>query len=120
MAKEKELKDILNGFKVLGDVVGAAIVRRDGLMICSGLPQEINSRAISAMSAAMVGTGETVSKELAIGEFNQVVVESKKGKLISVGAGEDAIFTALIREEANMGLILLEMERAAKKLGRII
>ena len=120
MAKEQELKDILDGFKALGDVIGAAIVRRDGLMICSGLPQEINSRAVSAMSAAMVGTGETVSKELDIGNLKQIVVESKKGKLVSVGAGEDAIFAALVRENANIGLIMLEMERAAKKLGRII
>lgn len=119
-SKEKDLRVVIDEFESLGNVIGSAVVRRDGLMIISGLPKEVNSKAVAAMAAAMVGTGETASKELDIGRLSQVIVESQKGKLISVGAGENSIFTALIREKANMGLILLEMEKAAKKIGRII
>ncbi len=120
MTKEQELREIIDKFEELGDVIGSAVVRRDGLMIISGLPSEINSNAVAAMLAAMVGTGETVSRELEIGTLKQVVVESKKGKLVSVGAGEDAIFGALVREKANMGLILMELERSAKRIEKII
>lgn len=118
--KEEELKKVLDEFETVGDVIGSAVVRRDGLMIVSGLPKETNSKAVAAMAAAIVGTGETASKELSIGELNQVVVESQKGKLISLGAGQDAIFTALVRDRANMGLVLMQMERASKKIMRII
>ncbi len=89
-------------------------------MILSSLPEAVNSKAVAAMAAAIVGTGETASKELSIGVLNQVVVESGSGKLVSVGAGSDAILAVLIKPKANMGLILMNMERAAKKIARII
>lgn len=118
--KEEELKKILDDFESIGNVIGSAVVRRDGLMIISGLPDEINSKAVAAMAAAIVGTGETASNELDIGELNQVVVESASGKLISIGAGPDAIFTALVKPKANMGLILMNMERSTKKISVVI
>jgi predicted regulator of Ras-like GTPase activity (Roadblock/LC7/MglB family) len=118
--KEEELKKLLDDFQSSGDVKGAAVVRRDGLMILSSLPADVNSKAVAAMAAAIVGTGETASNELNIGELNQVLVESAGGKLISVGAGEEIIFTALVNPKANMGLVLMDMERNSKKIGRII
>jgi hypothetical protein len=118
--KEDELKKILQEFQSSGDIIGAAIVRRDGLMILSSLPEDVNSKAVAAMAAAIVGTGETASRELSIGELSQIVVDSGSGKLISVGAGSEAILTALIKPKANMGLILMNMERASKKISRII
>ena len=118
--KEDDLKKILGDFESTGDVIGSAVVRRDGLMILSSLPENVNSKAVAAMAAAIVGTGETASSELSIGELNQIVVESASGKLVSIGAGTDAIFTALVKPKANMGLILMSMERSAKKIARII
>lgn len=119
-SKEDDIKKILDDFESAGDIIGAAVVRRDGLMILSSLPEAVNSKAVAAMAAAIVGTGETASKELSIGVLNQVVVESGSGKLVSVGAGSDAILAVLIKPKANMGLILMNMERAAKKIARII
>jgi predicted regulator of Ras-like GTPase activity (Roadblock/LC7/MglB family) len=118
--KEEELKKLLDDFESTGDVIGSAVVRRDGLMIISSLPKEVNSKAVAAMAAAIVGTGETASRELSIGDLNQILVESASGKLISIGAGPDAIFTALVKPKANMGLILMNMERSSKKISTVI
>jgi predicted regulator of Ras-like GTPase activity (Roadblock/LC7/MglB family) len=118
--KEEDLKNILNDFETSGDVIGSAVVRRDGLMIISSLPDDINSKAVAAMAAAIVGTGETASNELSIGSLNQVVIESAGGKFISIGAGPDVIFTALVKPKANMGLILMNMERSTKKIAMVI
>jgi len=120
VSKEEELKKVLDDFESAGDVIGSAVVRRDGLMIISSLPSAVNSKAVAAMAAAIVGTGETASKELEIGDLNQIVVESASGKLVSIGAGPDAIFTALIKPKANMGLILMSMERSCKKIATVI
>jgi predicted regulator of Ras-like GTPase activity (Roadblock/LC7/MglB family) len=118
--KEEKLKRILNDFETLRDVIGSAVVRRDGLMILSALPESVNSKAVAAMAAAIVGTGETASRELSIGNLNQVLVESGNGKLISLGAGDEAIFTALVKPKANMGLILMNMEKYSKNITQII
>ena len=118
--KEEELKKVIDEFQSAGDVIGAAVVRRDGLMIFSSLPEDVNSKAVAAMSAAIVGTGETASNELGIGSLNQVMVESASGKLIAIGAGPEVIFAAIVKAKSNMGLVLMNMERAAKKIVRII
>ena len=118
--KEEDLKEILDDFESTGNIIGSAVVRRDGLMIISSLPKEVNSKAVAAMAAAMVGTGETASKELSIGELGQVLVESASGKLISIDVGSDVIFTALVKPKANMGLVLMNMERSIKKIAVVI
>jgi len=118
--KEQELKEVIDECGSSGDVIGSGVVRRDGLMIFCSMPEDVNSKAVAAMAAAIVGTGETASNELEIGKLNQVVVESSSGKLITVGAGAEVIFTVIVKAKANMGLILMNMERAAKKINKII
>jgi len=118
--KKKELENILKALEEIGDVVGSAVVRRDGLLIASALPSEVNSKSVAAMAAAIVGTSETSVKELEIGGFNQVIVNASNGQYVSIGAGAEAILVCLLRKSANLGLVLLEMERSAKKIGRII
>jgi predicted regulator of Ras-like GTPase activity (Roadblock/LC7/MglB family) len=118
--KEDILKEDLRGFKKLSDVKGSAIIRRDGLMILSDLGSAVNSKAVAAMAAAIVGTSETASKELKIGEMTEVLIESKAGKLVSIGAGPEALFVAIIRKKANLGLILLEMDKIAKRVSKVL
>ncbi|MEM5834471.1 MAG: roadblock/LC7 domain-containing protein [Candidatus Aenigmatarchaeota archaeon] len=120
MVEKKELEDVLKELEKIGDVIGSAIVRRDGLLIASGLPSEVNARAVAAMAAAIVGTSETSTKELEIGEFQQVIVNASEGQYVAIGAGEEAILIALLRKNANIGLILLEMEKAAKKIEKLV
>ncbi len=120
MVEKSELEDVLKELEKIGDIIGSAIVRRDGLLIASGLPSEVNARAVAAMAAAIVGTSETSTKELEIGEFQQVVVNASEGQYVVIGAGEEAILIALLRKNANIGLILLEMEKAAKKIEKLV
>ena len=118
--KKKELEGILKTLGEIGDVIGSAIVRRDGLLIASNLSSGVNSKAVAAMAAAIVGTSEISTKELDIGEFNQVIVNANNGQYVSIGAGGEAILICLIKRAANLGLVLLEMERSAKKIWKII
>lgn len=123
MTKEDELKNALEGLKNVSGVVGSAVVTSDGLLIYSDLPESVNKRALAAMAAAIVGTGMQVTKELAIGMLNQVMVEAKEGRFISISVGneeEAPILSTLISPKANLGLVMLEMEKAAKKIQRIM
>ena len=115
-----QLEDLLGQLAQAGDIEASAIVRRDGLMIASNLPSKIDSRTIAAMSAALVGTAETCSSELQKGAFLQVVVESELGKIVSVGAGKLAILVCLVRPMGNLGLVLLSMERSARKIDGVL
>jgi len=117
MAEVKEkLEEILSELRKTGDIEASAIVRRDGLMITSDLPPKVESRTVAAMTAALVGTAETCSTELKRGIFNEVVVESEKGRIVAIGAGPLALLVCLMRPEGNLGYVLISMERATKKI----
>ncbi|MCJ7450433.1 MAG: roadblock/LC7 domain-containing protein [Candidatus Nanohaloarchaeota archaeon QJJ-9] len=119
-SKEEKLKEPLDDLKDIQGVTGAAVVRRDGLLIVSNLPGDINSDQLAAMTASTVGSGETASDTLSIGKLQQVTVESEQGKLISTGAGEEGILTVLTDSDINMGLVLVEMKKAVKKIKRVM
>jgi len=123
VSKEEELKIALSELKDVSGVIGCAVVTADGLLIYSDLPESVNKRALAAMAAAMVGTGMQVARELSIGLLSQVMVEAKEGKFLSISTGteeEAPILSTLVGPKANLGLVLLEMEKAAKKIRRIM
>src|SRR3989454_851651 len=76
--------------------------------------------ATGAGEAAIVGTSEMATIQLAQGRFVRAIIESDEGKLLSLGAGEEALLVALVYDDANLGLVLLAMERAAKQVETIL
>jgi predicted regulator of Ras-like GTPase activity (Roadblock/LC7/MglB family) len=120
MEKRQELEAILAELRKVGDVEASAIVRRDGLMVASDMPNYVDARTIAAMTAALVGTAETSVGELKLGDFGQVIVESGDGKLVATGAGSMAILACLVSKDANLGLVLLTMEKSSKKISAVI
>ena len=103
-----------------GDVEAAAIVSVDGLSMASSLPGHIEEDRVSAMSAAMLSLGERIANELGRGSLEQVYIKGQKGYVVLMSVGEEAVLTALAREQAKLGLILLDMRRAVVDLEKLI
>lgn len=102
------------------DIEASAIVSLDGLSIASVLPQGGDEERISAMSAAMLSLGERIAMELGRGTLEQVYIKGQKGYVILMSVGEEAVLTALTREQAKLGLIFLDLRRAAADLLKLI
>ena len=102
------------------DIEGSAIVSVDGLTIASSLPENVEEDRVSAMAASMLGLGEKISRELGRGSLNQVYIKGDAGYVIIMSIGEEAVLTALARDHAKLGLIFLDMRRAAEDLSKII
>src|SRR2546427_11093924 len=58
--------------------------------------------------------------QLAQGRFVRAIIESDEGKLLSLGAGDEALLVALVYDDANLGLVLMAMERAARQVETIL
>ncbi|MBL7162274.1 MAG: roadblock/LC7 domain-containing protein, partial [Anaerolineales bacterium] len=58
--------------------------------------------------------------ELRHGGLEQVYIRGKNGYVFLTSVGNEAVLTALAREGAKLGLIFLEMRRAAEDLVRTI
>ena len=96
------------------DIEASAVVSTDGLIIASALPGDVEEDRVSAMSAAMLSLGERISAELGRGSLEQVYIKGGEGFVILSSIGSDAVLTALARKNAKLGLIFLEMKRAAR------
>src|SRR2546428_242710 len=116
----RRLQAILTELRRLPAVLGATIARRDGILIAHALPKTVDPKMVAAMTAAIVGTSEMATIQLAQGRFVRAIIESDEGKLLSLGAGEEALLVALVYDDANLGLVLLAMERAAKQVEKIL
>jgi len=102
------------------DIEASAVVSLDGLTIASALPQGVEEDRVSAMSAAMLSLGERIAGELGRGSLEQVYIKGLNGYVVLMSIGEDAVLTALAREQAKLGLIFLDMRRAAEALTKLI
>jgi predicted regulator of Ras-like GTPase activity (Roadblock/LC7/MglB family) len=102
------------------DIEASAIVSVDGLIIASALPQGAEEDRVSAMSAAMLSLGERIAGELGRGSLDQVYIKGSLGFILLTAVGEEAVLTALARQEAKLGLIFLEMRRAAEDLVKLL
>ena len=102
------------------DIEASAVVSVDGLTIASALPREVEEDRVSAMSAAMLSLGERIANELGRGNLEQVFIKGEKGFIILMSVGEEAVLTALAREQAKLGLLFLDMRRASKDLSELI
>jgi predicted regulator of Ras-like GTPase activity (Roadblock/LC7/MglB family) len=102
------------------DVEASAVVSVDGLIIVSDLPAEVEEDRVSAMSAAMLSLGERIASELGRGTLDQVYIRGNGGYVILMSVGEEAVLTVLARQDAKLGLVFLDMRRAAADLARLI
>jgi hypothetical protein len=102
------------------DIEASAIVSVDGLIMASALLPEVEEDRVSAMSAAMLSLGERIASELGRGGLEQVYIKGNAGSIILTSIGAEAVLTALARQDAKLGLIFLEMRRAAEDLIKLV
>ena len=104
VSKSDALNAILNSLSATsGDIEASAVVSTDGLMMASNFPAGMDEDRISAMAAALLAMGERAN-----------------GYVILMGTGPNGVLVALCTKAAKLGLIFLDMQRAAAELTRII
>jgi predicted regulator of Ras-like GTPase activity (Roadblock/LC7/MglB family) len=120
-SRTRQMVDRLRELQVsTPDVEASAVVSVDGLTMASSLPAGIEEDRVSAMSAAMLSLGERIAGELGRGMLDQVYIKGENGYVILMAVGEEAVLTVLAREQAKLGLLFLDMRRAAEDLAHIV
>jgi len=111
------LRDLQSGTP---DIEASAVVSVDGLIMASALPADVEEDRVSAMSAAMLSLGERIAGELGRGTLDEVYIRGSQGYVFLRAVGMDAVLTVLAREQARLGLIFLDMKRAAEDLSKLV
>ncbi|MEA1978395.1 MAG: roadblock/LC7 domain-containing protein [Chloroflexota bacterium] len=102
------------------DVEASAVVSVDGLTIAAVLPTAVEEDRVSAMSAAMLSLGERIAGELGRGSLDEVYIHGDDGYVLLTSIGNGAVLTVLARKHAKLGLVFLEMRRAAEDLEKLV
>lgn len=115
------LEGVLNELQgSIPEVEACAIVSVEGLPIVSALPNDVDEAKVAAMTAAMLTLGEKAAQELGKGTLEQVNVKGPDGWLLVIQAGMNACLTVSTTASAKLGMVFLEMKRAAKKISKMI
>ena len=65
-------------------------------------------------------SGDRTAEELARGALEQVLIKGARGYILMTHAGKEAVVTVLAKPNARLGLIFLDVKRAAENIGKII
>lgn len=108
----------LNGSSA--DIEASAVISTDGLMIASMLPAGMDEDRVGAMGAAMLSLGDRTSQELERGELEQVLIKGDNGYVLMTYAGKDAVISVMAKPSARLGLIFLDVKRAAEDIRKVL
>lgn len=118
-----EIEKILAGLTdSVEEIEAAIVVSIDGLPIAAKIPEEYDETLLSAMSAALLTVGERAASDLGKGALHQVFAQGATGSVIMVAAGPDSVLmvSTSTKSLAGLGLVFINMERAAKKIAKKI
>jgi predicted regulator of Ras-like GTPase activity (Roadblock/LC7/MglB family) len=118
--KKEELDDVLTTLMQVGQIKACGIVSKEGLLINSRTPPDVDARIFSALCSTIMGAAEAASGQMTTGGVIQISVKTEKGTIVLVPAGLKAILTALTEPEAQLGLIFFEMESIAHEVNQIM
>lgn len=116
MSMKNLIDQVLRELKNVGGIESSAVVTRDGLLVASDASLDVDIETFAAMSASMAGAAETAMVEVKGGTAARVIVESENSKLIAMGAGPKVLLVVLTKREVPLGLILLRLNEAARKI----
>ncbi len=102
------------------DIEASAVLSTDGLMMAALLPAGMDEDRVGAMSAALLSLGDRTSEELSRGALEQVLIKGDNGYILMTHAGNEAVVTILEQQNARLGLIFLDVKRAAESIAKIL
>jgi predicted regulator of Ras-like GTPase activity (Roadblock/LC7/MglB family) len=108
----------LNGTSA--DIEASGVISTDGLMMASVLPAGLDEDRVGAMSAAMLSLGDRTAQELNRGGLEQVLIKGDNGYVLMTYAGEEAVLTVMAKSNAKLGLIFLDVKRAAESISELL
>ena len=112
----KELERLVN----FGEITGIALVNRNGLLISSRLPRDIDDRKLGALAATMFEAIETAISSLEGNKIKNLTVEYQDYQFVIIEVDEDTILVSLFDLDANLGLIFIEIEESIKNIKKTI
>jgi predicted regulator of Ras-like GTPase activity (Roadblock/LC7/MglB family) len=117
---QEMLNTVLQDLKSIANIEASVIVSHQGLTIVSDVPEYVPEAKLAAFTATIMGSAKTVMEELRQKRPNMLIIRSSESITIFMEAGDNAILGTLFSDDGNIGLVIVEMEAACKKINAIL
>ena len=109
------MRKIVEDLIRIDGVIGSLLVGKDGLVVSSTLLEDEDAEVLGAMSAAMFGSVAKAAERIGIGGLRDTIIEATEGSIQLIEA-EDLILVVITERGVNLGMIRIEMRKAAKRV----
>lgn len=97
------------------NIAASAIVSKDGLVIASILPEDMNENHLGGITAALFSVGFRSTQQFA-GGAEQMMVKGSQGYILMTHAGKEAFLTVITKTHAELDHLFVELKHSAKKV----
>lgn len=113
-----ELQAALDGITRVPGVRGALLVgEADGLVVAEAVMDGLPAAAIGALACSLAGRLRRVTGTAGRAAPGFFHLQATEGALLVSRAGEDLLLVAVADPDVNVGLVRLELQRAAERIG---
>jgi predicted regulator of Ras-like GTPase activity (Roadblock/LC7/MglB family) len=111
------LNDVVNSSS---DIIGAAAVDNDGLLMASNFNSSIDSNRIAAVTAGLISLATRSAQQLNQGAVKQTLIQAEKGNIIAIRANPQISLVILTSVDINLGLAFMKCRDAAQAIGNML
>ncbi|MGC9057472.1 MAG: roadblock/LC7 domain-containing protein [Candidatus Micrarchaeia archaeon] len=117
---KSDIDQVLDEMIASGKIQSGMILRKDGLVISSRMPEGIDSEHVAAMTARAMQKSVSASSSFGKGDVQYVMFGGSSGRLVMVRAGDQAIVLAIIKPEEDLGFVILSLKNMGDKVANLI
>ncbi len=99
-----------------GDISGSALVTDDGLVMTSTTSGDVDKETFAAYCAAAFKRADETMEGLSDENIDTLFFESRNHRVVTVRVGEHALLVALTGKNVQAGLVLINMQKTARKI----
>ncbi|MEJ2249070.1 MAG: roadblock/LC7 domain-containing protein [Candidatus Lokiarchaeota archaeon] len=110
----------LKQLDAIGGFIGFALVNKNGLLLKSRLPRDINDKVFGAMSATIFEGIQTGIQSFDPESISYITVELNDCQVISLSVTDEILLVIVLQLDVNLGLILIEIEQIVKNVNDLI
>jgi len=119
MLKEK-ISVFIENLHSIDGISGCALVSRDGIIAGKYFDREMNEPWFGALAATILASAESVGSVIKMKSAESVTIRSPDTSIIVMGAGENFLIAAIIKDKADTTKVHEEMLAVAKTIAEAL
>jgi uncharacterized protein len=100
----------------LPEIQALFVLTADGLPVSAVARIGVDEELVAASAAALLGLARKVARTLHQGRLNQMVIQGAEHDFIIAGGPGDAVLAAVLDKGATLGLVAVDVQRAAEEV----